>query len=67
MRVCAGFDELAFALVPGSEDLGAGCTAEDARVDEACETDAGDVATGAEDAFEVPDGFCARCRVSDCN
>jgi hypothetical protein len=28
-------------------------------VNEACEADAGDVATGAEDAFEVPDGFCA--------
>jgi hypothetical protein len=28
-------------------------------VDEACETDAGDVARRAEDAFEVPDGFCS--------
>jgi hypothetical protein len=67
VRVRAGFDELAFTLVPGSEDLGARCAAEDTRVDEACETDTGDVATGAEDAFEVPDGFCARSRVSDCN
>ena len=40
----AGLDELAFALVPGCEDFGARCTAQDARVDEACETDAGDVA-----------------------
>jgi hypothetical protein len=29
-------------------------------VDEAGEFDAGDVAGGAVDAFEVPDGFCSR-------
>lgn len=27
VRVCAGFDQLAFALVPGCEDLGRGRTA----------------------------------------
>jgi len=52
-------DELAFALVPESEDVGGRGTAEDAGVDEAGEADVGDVPGGAEDAFEVPDGFCA--------
>jgi len=50
-------DEGAFAVIPGLEDFGGGRAAEDARVDEASELDAGDVAGGAVDAFEVPDGF----------
>lgn len=54
-----GGDELAFALVPEGEDVGRGGAAEDAGVDEAGEADVGDVPGGAEDAFEVPDGFCA--------
>lgn len=49
--------EFALALVPSVEDFGGGCAAEDAGVDEACEADAGDVAGGAVDTFEVPDGF----------
>ena len=32
-------------------------TSEDARVDEACEADTGDVTGAAVDAFEIPDGF----------
>jgi len=52
-------DELGFTRVPGVENFCAGCAAEDTRVDKACEADAGDVAAGAEDAFEVPDSFCA--------
>lgn len=55
VRVCR--DELAFALVPCLEDGGGGRAPEDAGVDEACEADAGDVARGAEDAFEVPNSF----------
>jgi hypothetical protein len=55
--------EFAFALVPEFEDVLRGGTAKDAGVDEACETDAGDVARGAEDAFEIPDGFrSVRCQ-----
>lgn len=54
-----GADELGFAPVPFGEDFGGGCTAEDARVDEARKADVGDVAAGTEDAFEVPDGFGA--------
>lgn len=49
----------ALAPVPLGEQLGRGGTAEDARVNEAGEADAGDVARGAEDAFKVPDGLCA--------
>lgn len=59
VQVCMCGYELCFARVPCLEDLGGGCTSEDARVDQAGEADAGDVAAGAEDAFEVPDGFCA--------
>lgn len=52
-------DELAFALVPGCKDFGAGGAAQDAGVDEAGEFDVGDVARAAENAFKVPDGFRA--------
>ena len=60
-QVLVRFDELAFASVPGVEDFGGGSAPEDARVDEAGEADAGDVAGGAVNAFEVPDGFCSVC------
>ena len=54
-----GRDELGLAAVPLREDLGAGGATQDARVDEAGEADMREVARGAEDAFEVPDGFRA--------
>lgn len=44
VRVRAGFYELAFALVPGCEDFGRGRAAQDARMNEPGEADAGDVA-----------------------
>lgn len=47
-------DEFAFSAVPLGENFGGWCAPEDTRVDQACETNAGDVARGAEDAFEVP-------------
>lgn len=53
-----GADEFPFALVPDGEDFGGRGTAHDSGVDEAWEADVGDVAGGAEDTFEVPDGFC---------
>jgi hypothetical protein len=58
VEVRVGRDEFAFALVPQFEDFLRGGAAEDAGVNEACETDAGNVAGAAEDAFKVPDGFC---------
>ena len=54
-----GGDKFGFAGVPFGEDGGAGGAAEDARVDEAGEFEAGDMARGAVDAGEVPDGFGA--------
>lgn len=33
VRLCAGLDQLAFALVPSCKDFGGGCAAEDAGVD----------------------------------
>ncbi len=54
-----GADEVGFAAVPFGEDLGRGSAAEDAWVDETGESQMGDVAGGAEDAFEVPDCFGA--------
>jgi hypothetical protein len=62
VRVCSY--EFAFALVPQFEDVLRRGAAEDAGVDEACEADAGDVARRTEDAFKVPDGFCAGVGVS---
>jgi hypothetical protein len=52
-------DELCLARIPRLEDFGRGRTAEDTGMDQAGEADAGNVAGGAEDTFEVPDGFCA--------
>lgn len=49
--------QLALALVPRGQHLGRGRATDDARVDQAGELDAGDVARGGVDAFEVPDGF----------
>lgn len=56
-REGGGRDEFGFALVPFREDLGRRGAAEDAWVDEASESDAGDVSRRAEDAFKVPDCF----------
>lgn len=50
-------DQLGFALVPGREHFGRRCAAHDTRVNEAWEAHVRDVAGGAEDAFEVPDGL----------
>jgi hypothetical protein len=44
VRVRASLDQLTFALVPGCEDFGRGRAAQDARVDQPREADAGDVA-----------------------
>lgn len=52
-----GGDQFSFPPVPFCEDLGGGGTAEDTGVDQPGEFDAGDVAGGAVDAFEVPDCF----------
>lgn len=59
VRVCTSLDQLAFSLVPGREDFCRGRAAQDARVDETSEADAGDVARGTEDAFKIPNSFCA--------
>ena len=53
-----GGDKFGFAPVPFCEDLRGWRAAEDAWVDETSELDAGDVAGGAKDAFEVPDCLC---------
>jgi hypothetical protein len=50
-------DKLCFTIVPNLEDFMAGSAAKNARVDQTSEFDAWDVAGGAVDAFEVPDGF----------
>ena len=54
-----GTDQFAFPSVPLGEDLGRRRTSEDTGMDQAGETDAGDVARGAEDAFEIPNRFRA--------
>lgn len=54
-----GRDQLGLAPVPRRQHLGRRGAAQDARVDQAGELDVRDVARGAEDAFKVPDGFCA--------
>ena len=59
MRVCR--DELSLTLVPCRQYLRRRCTAQNAGMDEACETNARDVAGRAEDAFEVPDGLRTAC------
>lgn len=59
-----GCDELALAPVPRLQDLGGRRAAEDARVDEAGELDARDVAGRAVDALEVPDGLGSGAVVS---
>jgi hypothetical protein len=45
--------------VPRFEDFRRGRAAENTGVNQTGEPDAGDVARGAEDAFKVPNGFCA--------
>lgn len=59
VEVGVGGDELGFAGVPSFEDGGGRCAAQDARVNEAGEADAGDVAGGAVYAFEVPNCLCS--------
>lgn len=51
--------ELAFATVPFFQDLCAGCTTQDSRVDEAREAHMGNVTRRAEDSFKIPDRFCS--------
>lgn len=58
--VAEGGDELGFAAVPFCEDGGRGGAAEDAWMDVAWEADVRYMTGGAEDAFEIPDGFCAK-------
>lgn len=55
----ASLDELTLALVPDLKDFSGGCAAQNARMDQSGEADAGDVARGAEDTFEIPNSFCA--------
>lgn len=55
---CGG-DEFGFAAIPSGEDFGGRGAAHDAGMDQAWETDVGQVSGGAEDALEVPDGFRA--------
>jgi hypothetical protein len=50
-------DKLALTSVPQVENFRRRRTPENTRVNEPCETDAGNVARTAEDAFEVPDRF----------
>lgn len=64
VRVGAGFYELAFTLVPGREDFSRGRAAKDTRVDQSGKAYAGDVARGAENALEIPDGFCSGSSVN---
>lgn len=58
-----GTDQFAFPSVPLGENLGGWRTSEDTGVDQAWEADAGDVARGAEDAFEIPNRFCAALEI----
>lgn len=55
MRQCAC--EFALPTIPFREDIGGGRAAEDAGVDKAGKLDVGNMARGAENAFEVPNGF----------
>ncbi len=55
--VGVGGDEAGLALIPAGQHLGVGQAADQSRVDEACEVDAGDVAALGEHAVEVPDGL----------
>ena len=60
MRTLA--NQLSLATIPLGQQRGRGRTAQDTRMNEARKAHAGDVARGAEDALEVPDGF-SRLRV----
>lgn len=57
-------NQLALAAVPFRQHLGRRRASEDAGVDEAGELDVRDVAAGAVDAFEIPDGFGSAVGVS---
>jgi hypothetical protein len=50
-------DQFAFTTIPFSEYFSRGSAAQNSRVDEACEFDAGDVSGGAIDALKVPDSL----------
>ena len=54
-----GGNQFCFTFIPLGEDLGGGCAAQNARVDETSEADARDVSGGTEYAFEIPDCFCS--------
>ena len=57
VHVCACFDQLAFAPVPLGQHLCRGRTAQNARVNQAGESHAGDVTARTKDAFEIPNGL----------
>ena len=52
-----GTDQFALTSIPFCQNFGRGCAAKYARMDQTWEANMGDVAGGAEDALEVPDGF----------
>lgn len=54
-----GTDQFAFPSVPLGENLGRRRASENTGMDQAWEADAGDVARGAEYAFEIPNRFRA--------
>ena len=53
----ASRDQFLFPLVPCCQHFMRRRAAQDARVDQAGESDVRNVTRGAEDAFEIPDGF----------
>ena len=57
VRQPVGGNELALPLVPGGQDFGGRGTPENPGVDQSREFDVRDVARGAKDAFEIPDGL----------
>jgi hypothetical protein len=54
----SGFDEVGFSAIPLSKDFMRRGATENARVNEAGETDTRNVSRRAEDALEVPDCLC---------
>lgn len=57
-------DECGFTVIPCLQHFMGGCTTQDTGMDETCETHAGDVARGAIDALEVPDGLRSAMAIS---
>jgi hypothetical protein len=66
IHVCARLDQLALTPVPFCQHLGGGRAAQNARVNQAGESHAGDVAARAEDAFEIPNGLGSGDGISTC-